>query len=130
MTFYKISFNKFDPPNKYGHQGALLIMVRQTLRISKITYMYHKDFLFLSGIWEDIQCNREAAFERKDSGSMVLTDITDGAAYRMMMGDGLFLDKTKHNLTAIFNTDGVNLYSSSKIELWPIFLAINELSPT
>ena len=130
MTFYKISFNKFDPPNKYGHQGALLIMVRQTLRISKITYMYHKDFLFLSGIWEDIQCNREAAFERKDSGSMVLTDITDGAAYRMMMGDGLFLDKTKHNLTAIFNTNGVNLYSSSKIELWPIFLAINELSPT
>lgn len=27
------------------------------------------------------------------------------------------------------NTDGVNLYSSSRIELWPIFLAINELSP-
>ena len=28
------------------------------------------------------------------------------------------------------NTDGVNLYSSSKVELWPIFLAINELSPS
>ena len=34
-----------------------------------------------------------------------------------------------NNITAIFNTDGVNLYSSSKIELWPIFLAINELCP-
>ena len=32
-------------------------------------------------------------------------------------------------LTALLNTDGVNLYSSSKVELWPIFLAINELSP-
>ena len=60
---------------------------------------------------------------------MVLTDITDGECYRAMMGDDLFLDKAKNNLTAIFNTDGVNLYSSSKVELWPIFLAINELSP-
>lgn len=46
-----------------------------------------------------------------------------------MMVDGGFLDQTNHNITAILNTDGVNLYSSSKIELWPIFLAINELSP-
>lgn len=43
------------------------------------------------------------------------------------MKDGFL--KESENLTAIFNTDGVNLYSSSKIELWPIFLAINELSP-
>ena len=60
---------------------------------------------------------------------MVLTDITDGECYRAMMGEDLFLDKAKNNLTAIFNTGGVNLYSSSKVELWPIFLAINELSP-
>ena len=33
------------------------------------------------------------------------------------------------NVTAIFSTDGVALYSSSKIELWPIYLAINELPP-
>lgn len=45
------------------------------------------------------------------------------------MTDGGFLDKQLHNITGVFNTDGVNLYSSSKIELWPIFLALNELSP-
>jgi len=46
-----------------------------------------------------------------------------------MLCDEGFLDSNTHNLTAVFNTDGVNLYSSSKIELWPIFLAINELNP-
>lgn len=45
------------------------------------------------------------------------------------MKDGEFLDPKLQNITAVFNTDGVNLYSSSKVELWPIFLAINELSP-
>lgn len=47
-----------------------------------------------------------------------------------MMTEGCFLAKNTHNVTAIFNTDGVNLYSSSKVELWPIFLAVNELSPS
>lgn len=44
------------------------------------------------------------------------------------MKEGCFLDNNAHNITGVFNTDGVNLYSSSKVELWPIFLAINELS--
>jgi hypothetical protein len=34
------------------------------------------------------------------------------------------------NLTVTLNTDGVNLYSSSKTELWPMFLVVNELSPS
>ncbi|WAR10676.1 hypothetical protein MAR_035752, partial [Mya arenaria] len=37
------------------------------------------------------------------------------------------LYKQDNNIT--LNTDGVNLYLSLKIELWPFFLAINELSP-
>lgn len=28
------------------------------------------------------------------------------------------------------NTDGLSLYSSSKVQLWPLFFAINELSPS
>lgn len=35
-----------------------------------------------------------------------------------------------YHLTAVLNTDGINLYPSSKVELWPIFIAINDLSPT
>ena len=45
-----------------------------------------------------------------------------------MMRDG-YLKKSSNNLTGVFNTDGINLFSSSKIELWPIYLAINEMSP-
>lgn len=84
---------------------------------------------FFSGIWEDIQKNKTSAYERLESGSTIITDITDGAEYRAMMKEGSFLDQKLQNITAVFNTDGVNLYSSSKVELWPIYLAINELSP-
>lgn len=81
------------------------------------------------GIWKNIQDTKKAAYERFESWSTTLTDILDGSAYRSMMGENSFLKKSSHNLTGIFNTDGVNLFSSSKTELWPIYLAINELSP-
>ena len=55
-----------------------------------------------------------------------VADITDGKSYRCLLDDFLSSHTT---ISAIMNTDGVNLYSSSKIELWPIFLAVNELSP-
>lgn len=87
---------------------------------------YFFSVLFL-GIWKDIEKNKNLAHENNGSG--IIRDISDGKAYQEMLCDEGFLSKTAHNLTAIFNTDGVNLYSSSKIELWPIFLAINELSP-
>lgn len=44
------------------------------------------------------------------------------------MNEGGFLEKGLHNIIGIINTDRVNLYTSSKVELWPIFLAINELT--
>ena len=59
-----------------------------------------------------------------------ISDITDGSLYKELLEDQNFLGgQNNTNLTVIFNTDGINLYSSSKVELWPIFLAINELSP-
>ena len=32
-----------------------------------------------------------------------------------------------NSISGIFNTDGVQLYSSSKVKLWPIYVAINEI---
>ena len=32
-------------------------------------------------------------------------------------------------ITLLFNTDGIPLYKSSKVNIWPVFLAINELPP-
>lgn len=58
-----------------------------------------------------------------------MTDITDGSVYKHLTGVGEFLEQNSTNLTAIINTDGLSLYSSSKVQLWPIFLAISELSP-
>lgn len=58
----------------------------------------------------------------------MISDITDGAAYRQLLQPGQFLHQTS-NITSVMNTDGVNLYSSSRVELWPIFLVINEMSP-
>jgi len=63
---------------------------------------------------------------RMEMNDNTITDITDGSAYRQIVDECQGSDVV---LTALLNTDGVNLYSSSKIELWPIFLAINELNP-
>ena len=30
-------------------------------------------------------------------------------------------------MSCIFNTDGVALYKSSKIDIWPIYISINEI---
>ena len=67
--------------------------------------------------------------DRCHDRSRHLCDITDGTAYKKLYDVNGFLYNT-YNITGIFNTDGVNLYSSSKIELWPIFMAINELKPS
>lgn len=76
-------------------------------------------------MWQDILENKE----KIRAGNTTLTDITDGEAYRQYLDEGGFL-ANDFNISAIFSTDGVNLFSSTQVELWPIFLAISELSPT
>ena len=53
--------------------------------------------------------------------------------------DGLFSEKhfknygflvNPDNISFLWNTDGVPLFKSSKISIWPIFLIINELEPS
>ena len=46
-----------------------------------------------------------------------------------MQENGFLSGSQNSNITALFNTDGVCLYKSSHIEIWPIFLTINELPP-
>ena len=41
---------------------------------------------------------------------------------------GKFLSEP-NSISGIFNTDGVQLYSSSSVKLWPIYVAINEIPP-
>lgn len=57
-----------------------------------------------------------------------LSDIYGGSEYRRLMEPGQFLSKPE-NITFCLNTDGVSVFKSSKTEIWPIWLQINELPP-
>lgn len=54
-----------------------------------------------------------------------IEDIVDGVGYRELCEEGQFLESVE-NISVIFNSDGIPLYASSKVKLWPIFMAINE----
>ena len=58
-----------------------------------------------------------------------ITDITDGHEYRKLQEAGGFLCLPSNNVTFTFFTDGIPLFKSSKVSLWPVYLVINELPP-
>ena len=60
------------------------------------------------------------------SGCSTISDITDGKYYRSLLKDGEFLADV-NCIRGIFNTDGIPLYKSAQVKLWPIFLAVNEI---
>ncbi|CAG2187656.1 unnamed protein product [Mytilus edulis] len=89
-----------------------------------------KNLLQSPGIWEDVLKNKNYIRNRYLQDNETITDITDGSLYRKLLSENDFLNGTDNtNLTAVINTDGVSLYSSSKVQLWPIFMAVNELNP-
>ncbi len=76
-----------------------------------------------SGIWTKIQ-----QYKNTPNHSSNIRDIVDGTVYKKFKESGGFLT-VEANLTLLFNTDGIPLYKSSKVNIWPVFLAINELPP-
>ena len=78
------------------------------------------------GMWDSIQKQKEKAKKYAESNYTCLSDIICGEAYQDLNKDGGFLSSNSA-LSGIFNTDGVQLYSSSSVKLWPIYVAINEL---
>lgn len=81
---------------------------------------------FFSGMWDDILWNKRRQQERNETGANILTDITDGSLYKQMQDDFIL---TENSLTLTINTDGICLYSSTKVQLWPLYMVVNELSP-
>lgn len=75
-----------------------------------------------SGIWTKIRQYK------KLPNCLNIRDIVDGTEYKKYKQSGGFLTN-EDNLTLLFNTDGISLYKSSKVNIWPVFLAINELPP-
>ena len=76
-----------------------------------------------SGIWTKIQ-----QYKNTPNHSSSIRDIVDGTVYKKFKEPEGFLTN-EDNLTLLFNTDGIPLYKSSKVNIWPVFLAVNELPP-
>ena len=74
-------------------------------------------------IWEKIK--ESYHLEKSD----IISDIKSGKSYQKLKEPGEFLFKT-NNITLTMFTDGVALFKSSSICLWPIYLIINELPPS
>lgn len=56
----------------------------------------------------------------------ILADIYDCQLYQALAGhQGPLADE--HNISVILNTDGVEVFKSTKLSMWPILLMINEL---
>ncbi|VDI08666.1 Hypothetical predicted protein [Mytilus galloprovincialis] len=82
-----------------------------------------KDILQREGIWSSIVKYRADCKATTD-----VTDIVTGEMYRDLCKPGQFMNG-KDNFTLLFNTDGVPLFKSSGVSIWPIYLVINELPP-
>lgn len=55
-----------------------------------------------------------------------ISDIYDGVEYKK---HSAFL-RQPTNVSLLINTDGVRIFKSSKYELWPVWMIINELPPS
>ena len=68
---------------------------------------------------------------RRSSSTDCISDIYDGKQYAQHTANGGFLDPGTNaaNLSFLINTDGVAIFRSSKVSIWPVFLVINELPP-
>ena len=73
--------------------------------------------------WAKVQ----GSHKRIRSGA--ITDITDGSEYLKLRQSAGFLDPSTNNITFTFFTDGIPLFKSSKVSLWPVYLVMNELPP-
>ena len=56
----------------------------------------------------------------------ILRDVWDGSALRSLCSNGRFFSN-RNNLALSLSTDGVPLYKSSKLSLWPIYLVVLNL---
>ena len=78
--------------------------------------MFMQAIFVVADIWKGIMHNKCNSTSKLFAPTGPVTDITDGLLYRELLGNGKFLLNST-NITATFNTDGICLYSSSKIEL-------------
>ncbi len=65
----------------------------------------------------------------KDHDPRIIYDIHCGSGYRKIGGASDFFTYPEH-IGAIFNTDGISVFKSSRLTVWPIYLALASLPPS
>ena len=66
--------------------------------------------------------------KRRKTHDNHVEDIYDGATYKRMSAPGMPLsDAFPYNISFTWNTDGLPLFKSSKMGIWPLYLMVNEL---
>ncbi|VDI25225.1 Hypothetical predicted protein [Mytilus galloprovincialis] len=83
-----------------------------------------KEILERDGIWTAVQ----DYVSTRSSDHTTISDILDGEEYRKLKEPGGFL-ADKNNITFSLFTDGIPLFQSSKVSLWPVYMILNELPP-
>ncbi len=102
--------------DKQGRQPSFFVLADVEKQIEYI--------LQRKGAWGSVQTTTQ--YIKHNHSSEDLGHIVDGLYYGSLCQPGHFLHDND-NISVLFNTDGVPLYSSSNVKLWPIFLASNEL---
>ncbi|XP_028407832.1 uncharacterized protein LOC114530409 [Dendronephthya gigantea] len=75
-----------------------------------------------TGIWNLLNYR----FSRVKRGINNIEDIYDGKQYRRFFGNGGILDDQR-NISLTWNTDGIPVFKSSKVAIWPLYFVVNEL---
>jgi hypothetical protein len=67
-------------------------------------------------------------FHYRNNKENGISDVYDGTNYKTAFSNG-FLDDP-NALSFSFNTDGVQIFKSSTLSMWPVYMLVNELPPT
>lgn len=96
----------------------------------EIAYFVHLKIISqLRTLWKIPEFSNNVRTHRfqhiQNNQSNFLKDVYDGQLYRDLFENGVLKDK--NNLSFSMNTDGVPLFKSSKVSMWPVYMLINEL---
>jgi hypothetical protein len=67
-------------------------------------------------------------FTHKKKNINSIEDVQDGLEYRRHFGAGGLLQQ-QSNVALQFNTDGVAIFKSSALKIWPVYIEILDLAP-
>ncbi|KAL5020963.1 hypothetical protein ScPMuIL_000118 [Solemya velum] len=110
-----------DKCNTPGCEGSRKEKQCKNYFISGKINVQLKEILERDGIWSSIE-------ESRSSTSENISDIKSASGYKKLQEPGGFLCNTP-NITLSLFIDGIPLFKSSSVSLWPVYLLINEIAP-